>query len=393
MSHSLIGRSPDLQRLANEGYEVDVRSGHLLVKRVPYVTKGRAIKYGTLVSDLTLSGDVTAKPASHMVMFTGEMPCDSQGRPLTHLLPRGHESQRRELAEGLFVDHDFSRRPPDGYPDYYEKMTTYVHIVAGPAQTIDPGATARTFAVIQSSSEETVFRYVDTASSRAGIGAMSERLKIGAVAIVGLGGTGSYILDLVAKTPVKEIRLFDGDRLGQHNAFRSPGAPSIETLRAAPNKADHYADIYSAMHRNIYAHGHVDESVVDLLRAMEFVFVAVDRGSSRRLVAEKLEDFGVPFIDVGMGVEDCQGSLLGQLRVTVSTDRSRSQARSRLPMSDRDEEDEYSRNIQIAELNALNATLAVIKWKKLFGFYVDLEKEHTSFYQIDGNHVVNEDRA
>ena len=80
------------------------------------------------------------------------------------------------------------------------------------------------------------FRYMDTASGRAGIGAISEQLATGPVAIVGLGGTGSYILDLVAKTPVREIHLFDGDRFGQHNAFRSPGAPHIDTLRQTPPK-------------------------------------------------------------------------------------------------------------------------------------------------------------
>jgi tRNA A37 threonylcarbamoyladenosine dehydratase len=44
------------------------------------------------------------------------------------------------------------------------------------------------------------------------------------------GGTGSYVLDFVAKTPVKEIHLFDGDIFDQHNAFRAPGAPSGEEL-------------------------------------------------------------------------------------------------------------------------------------------------------------------
>ena len=53
------------------------------------------------------------------------------------------------------------------------------------------------------------------------------------------------------------------------------------------------------------------------------------------------------------------------------------------------ENNDYSRNIQIAELNALNAALAVIKWKKTLGFYLDLEQEAQSVYQIDGNHLVN----
>ena len=389
MPHSPINLSADLKRLAEDGYVVELQSGYLLLRDIPYVTADRTIKRGTLVSALTLEGDVTARPKTHVVMFAGDMPCDREGHPLTQIR---HRSGRRDLGGGLVADHSFSSKPPEGYSDYYHKMVTYEAIISGPAQSIDPNATARTFAVLEDPDEDSVFRYIDTASSRAGIGAMTEKLKIGAVAIVGLGGTGAYILDLVAKTPVREIHLFDGDKFGQHNAFRSPGAASIETLKAAPLKADHYRDTYSEMRRNIVAHGHVDESVADCLRGMDFVFVAVDKGSPRRLIVEKLEEFGVPFIDVGMGVEEVEGSLLGQLRVTVSTDLSRDRVRSTIPLSDRDDDD-YSRNIQIADLNALNAALAVIKWKKFLGFYVDLEKEHTNLYQIDGNCLINEDKA
>ena len=37
--------------------------------------------------------------------------------------------------------------------------------------------------------------------------------------------------------------------------------------------------------------------------------------------------------------------------------------------------------------------LAVIKWKKLLGFYRDLENEYFSAYTLDGNSIVNEDQA
>ena len=390
MLHSLINHSADLKRLENEGYEVEVRSGHLLLKHIPYVTESGAIKYGTLVSELTLTGDTTTSPNTHVAMFVGDMPCDREGRPLTQIR---HSDRRKDLGGGLVVNHSFSSKPPEGYPDYYQKMTTYEAIISGPAQAIDPNVTSQTFAVFEALDEDSVFRYIDTASSRAGIGAITEKLKVGAVAIVGLGGTGSYILDLVAKTPVREIHLFDGDKFGQHNAFRSPGAPSIETLKATPLKAAYYRDIYSEMRRNIVAHGYINESVVDCLQEMDFVFIAIDSGRARRLVVEKLEEYNVPFIDVGMGPLEYDGSLLGQLRVSMSTDQSRDLIRSTLPLSDQDGEDDYSRNIQIADLNALNAALAVIKWKKFLGFYVDGEKEHSILYQIDGNRLINEDKA
>jgi hypothetical protein len=46
-----------------------------------------------------------------------------------------------------------------------------------------------------------------------------------------------------------------------------------------------------------------------------------------------------------------------------------------------------------ADLNALNATLAVIKWKKIRGFYRDLEREHHSTYTTDGNMMLSSDAA
>ena len=330
MSESLISRSPDLKRLQDDGYEIEIRSGHLLMKSVPYVSADRSIKRGTLVSELTLAGDVTTNPGTHIAMFIGEMPCDQEGRSLSQI---HHSSGKTDLGSGLVVHHQFSSKPKEGYPDYYEKMVSYESIISGQAQVIDSSATAKTFSVMESRDEGSVFWYMDTASSRAGIGAVSEKLAVGAVAIVGLGGTGSYILDLVAKTPVRELHLFDGDRFGQHNAFRSPGAPHIDTLRQGPPKAVYFRDLYSNMRRNIFDHGYLDESNLDILRRMAFVFVAVDTAPSRKLVVQKLLEFGISFIDVGMGVDEVDGALLGTLRVTAGTPQARGHIDSTVPYS------------------------------------------------------------
>jgi hypothetical protein len=46
-----------------------------------------------------------------------------------------------------------------------------------------------------------------------------------------------------------------------------------------------------------------------------------------------------------------------------------------------------------ADLNALNAAMAVIRWKKLCGFYADLRHEHFSAYTIEGNALISEERT
>ena len=52
-------------------------------------------------------------------------------------------------------------------------------------------------------------------------------------------------------------------------------------------------------------------------------------------------------------------------------------------MSEDFENHEYASNIQIVELNALNASFAVLKWKQLSGFYQDLEHEHHLTYSTN----------
>jgi len=321
MSHKLISHSPDLKKLRDEGYDVEIRSGYLLVKDVPYVNARREVRWGILVSTLTLAGDVTTTPDTHVAYFTGDHPCRSDGMEIDQIK---NPSGGKELAKGVVVNHTFSAKPNPPHPDYHAKMTMYVDILEGQAKVIEPAATARTFPVIEAvEDEDTVFNYIDTASSRAEIDLITQKLAVPRIAIVGLGGTGAYVLDLVAKTPVKEIHLFDGDTFLQHNAFRSPGAPSIEELKAKPGKVAYLQGIYAKMRRGIVAHPeYLDTENIELLRAMQFVFLCFDGGTAKRLIVQRLEEFGVPFVDVGMGVYTTDNALSGVLRVTTSTPNS-----------------------------------------------------------------------
>jgi hypothetical protein len=393
MSKQLISRSPDLKRLRDEGFDLEIRAGCLLVRDIPYVNSRREIRRGILVMKLTLAGDETAPPDDHVAYFRGEHPCDETGVEIAKIK---HGSSNQTLGD-VEINHSFSAKPkPENqYPNYYEKVATYVAILEGPAQRIDATASARTFApVAQDGEDDEPFHYLDTASSRAEIVAVSRKLRRKKIAIIGLGGTGSYVLDLVAKTPVWEIHLYDGDVFLQHNAFRSPGAPSIDELRTKPFKATYFKQIYSKMHRRIVDHPvYVEASNIGELRGFDFVFICVDKGSVRKFLVEQLEYFNIQFADVGMGV-DLDGDFLGGIvRVTASTPSMRDHFRGRVSFGEAAADNVYDRNIQIADLNALNAAFAVIKWKKLFGFYRDLKREHHTQFTIDGNLLINEERA
>ena len=216
-------------------------------------------------------------------------------------------------------------------------MTTYVGILSGPARRIDSTATAKTFPLIEPEKEsDEPFNYTDTASSRAEIVVVTKKLALKKIAIVGLGGTGSYVLDLVAKTPVREIHLYDGDTFFQHNAFRSPGAPSGDDLRAKLPKATYFKNLYAKMHRGIVDHAvYLDAGNVEELRGMDFVFLCLDKGSAKKLIVEKLEEFNIPFTDVGMGIQLNDEALGGIVRVTTSTPQKRDHFRSRVSFGGR----------------------------------------------------------
>lgn len=392
MSPPPIRLSPDLTRLVDEGYDVDVVAGHLVIRRVPYVDRYRRVRRGMLVCRLDLAGDRTVPPTDHFADFAGALPCDASGRPLAGMV---HADRARELGGGLKVDHWLCSRPRGReYVDYHEKVTTFVAQISTPAAALDPTASARVGRLVGEREDRSPFCYADTASARSGTGALVERIAGQNVGIVGLGGTGGYVLDLVSKTPVGRIHLYDEGEFLQHSAFRAPGAASAAELAGRPRKVDYFDRRYSAMHKGIVPHAvRIGTSNLDLLHGLDFVFLCLDDAGSKAPIVERLEARGTAFIDVGMGLAATEAGLVGTVRVTTSTPAMRDHVwdRRRIPFMSEPHADPYATSIQVADLNAVNAALAVIRWKRLAGFYVDLAGEHFSAYSIDGNVLVNEE--
>lgn len=237
------------------------------------------------------------------------------------------------------------------------------------------------------------FKYPDTNSSRAGIEYLNRKFENQKIAIIGMGGTGSYLLDQIAKTPVKEIHIFDKDIFQLHNAFRSPGAISSAKLEthSGIKKVDYYYEIYSNMHNGIKPHAkYVTPKNMHELEGFSFVFISVDKNEARFNITKGLLAMGVTFIDVGLGVNKIEDSLNGAIRVTVGTKTKNNHLDLRIG-SHEFEENEYANNIQIADLNCLNAMFAILKWKKLSGFYQDIKDEHNNLFFINTNKLLNED--
>ena len=78
----------------------------------------------------------------------------------------------------------------------------------------------------------------------------------------------------------------------------------------------------------------------------------------------------VTLLSCHMGIIHKDDFLNGQLRVSLFDSTNYKDIPQHVDFSE-ESDDAYNTNIQIAELNALNATMAVIKWKQYFKVYMD----------------------
>lgn len=372
MFQRLVSHNDDLRALVDKGYAIAFDSNHLVVRDIPYLNSERQLQWGAFVVQLEFVDQERVRQRDHQVFFAGGVPHGLDGLPIPNLGGGPAQVPLTEACGDIVVQRSFSNKPRVGgaFTDFFEKIESYVAIVSGPATELHR-ASPLTFRAVREADTSSVFKFQDTLTSLAEIGDLSARFKDDVVAIIGLGGTGAYVLDFLVKTPVREIRAFDLDPYHVHNAFRSPGR--LESDELGKLKTDVYAARYDSFRTGLsVAPRFIDASSSEEMNGVTFAFVCVDKGPSRAAIFELLLSEGIPFIDVGMGLNHKNGSLNGMLRTTYySTERGAEMREKNLaPLADRDD-DIYRANIQIAELNALNACLAVLRFKQLRGFYAE----------------------
>ncbi len=388
-SHRLVSHNEDLQKLVNKGYAVAFDSSYLVIRDIPYLNEKGELKTGAIVSKLNFVDEDHVTQVNHEIYFCGSHPCELDGTQIANF--GGGEMTFDLESPDLKVERSFSNKPEGGFTDHFEKIENYVALISGPAMQAY-NANPYTFEEYDSFNES-VFKFNDTLTSRAEIGDLSRKLKEDVVAIIGLGGTGSYLLDFLVKTPIKEIRGFDSDYFHVHNAFRSPGKLNSDEL--GKSKAEVYLKRYEGFRhgvsiepRFIYATSN------EQLNGVTFAFVCVDKGSSRSDIFRLLAAMEIPFIDVGMGLNRLHGPIGGLIRTTYyPAETAQKFIDKRLAPTADDPGDEYRINIQISELNALNASFAVIRYKQLRGFYNDNTNFYNALYEIDDSYNVRENEG
>jgi hypothetical protein len=395
MFHQLVNRNEDIRRLVEKGYALAFDDNHYLVVRdIPYLGQDRKLQIGAIVSKFVDRGEDRIVQDDHQIFFAGSHPHGLDGNPIANL---GGGPTTLALSDGsndVVVQRSFSNKPKvtGKFENFFDKIESYVGIISGPAIELF-NANPLTFGVVEGGKSETPFKFRDTMTARAEIGDLSAKFKDDIVAIIGVGGTGGYVLDFLVKTPVREIRAFDMDLFYVHNAFRSPGRLDPDELGKA--KAQVYQSRYENFRTGLtVTQKFIDSSCMEDLRGVTFAFVCVDKGSSRAGIFDLLISMGIPFIDVGMGLDRNRGPLNGMLRVTYcAVERAREMRDKGLAELADSANDLYRTNIQIGELNALNACLAVIRFKQLRGFYFDETNVYHLLFGVGDLKIVGDAEA
>jgi hypothetical protein len=387
--HELASHNQDIKQLLEKGYAVTEDAGFLIIRDIPYLDGRGELTHGAIVTKLEDIDGKRVKQQDHQIFFAGSHPHQLDGTPIRGLA--GGETQLTLLGSpDVVVQRSFSNKPDRGhYLDFFEKIENYVAIISGPA--IEKyGATPYTYRQVEGVASSSVFKFRDTLTSRAEIGDLAARFAEDVVAVIGLGGTGSYVLDFLVKTSVKEVRGFDADDFHVHNAFRSPGR--LQSSELGTKKAAVYQDRYENFRKGLVLRcRNIDASSAPDLDQVTFAFVCVDKGSARRQIFEVLVANRIPFIDVGMGLNRTRGPINGMLRATYYSveDAERLRDMGLAELADHPD-DEYRVQIQIAELNALNAALAVVKFKQVRGFYFDEESLNSLVIEVGDVKTANE---
>ena len=239
------------------------------------------------------------------------------------------------------------------------------------------------------------FKFPNTYEGRSGVASIQDRIRGQSIAIIGLGGTGAYVLDMIAKTPVGKIHIVDDDYVDWHNFMRAPGAPTEEEIGSLMEikkrgtdcfgKVDYYDFKYASLREGIHAHTLRLDSAPKCneffsKHHIDYAFVCIDQDENNELprqdvVYSALSEAGIPFVDSGICISLDNDAVSGAVTTSAYSAGSL-EWKTGVPNSFLNNKGLGYRNMQLPEVNALAASLAVMEWRRQTGQYVS---ESSSF--------------
>ena len=381
---------------AQAGFTVCVESGLVRAVRVPCLFMGGVP--GTCNIETSYDPE-TGKPDNrvggdvHAVRITTDGECDGRvyyadGTPIGNYVG----------GDGKTWSNISIKRGAQGRPEPDETSHDLLHRYA---KHIVGAVSAAGYSEPAALAMPDPFHIPNTFEARAAIAPVQDRIRGQRIAIIGLGGTGAYLLDLISKTPLSEIHLLDSDRVDWHTLKRAPGAPTVEeielVLAGALLKVDYYHSKYAAFRDGIHPHPcRVDSPLMfaDFLskHPIDYAFVCIDQltdsDSARQdAVYRSITEAGVPFIDSGVSITLEDRAVRGAV-TTSAYDAGSDGWKDAIPNAKLDGGAPGYRNVQLPEVNALAASLAVMEWRRRTEQYVSKSASFLHKFRLEKPSIV-----
>ena len=264
------------------------------------------------------------------------------------------------------------KRDHGEYRDAWEALKTYINAIYGGFRTNSQAAALPVdrpyrFPIVGEKSREEV-EWLDL-------------VRGDKITIVGLGGVGSWIADLLTKADVSELHAWDDDLIEDKNILRMPGAINPDWI--GKPKATWLEETYQQIHPRIFGHQENvrEENVDKVLRNTTFGFVAVDNDDGRTIACNALANVGVPFVDVGLSLDRRDGQVTASLRVTTAYPHHETW-RGAIPKVGRAGQEVYGR-LELSDISAMAAGWAVQSWRKMRGQMAQTEPHECMVYRAE----------
>jgi molybdopterin/thiamine biosynthesis adenylyltransferase len=144
----------------------------------------------------------------------------------------------------------------------------------------------------------------------------ASRLRRSTVAVIGAGGTGSVVTEVLARAGVGKLIVVDPDHIEESNLERVHGSQPIHARQAVP-KVEVARDHVLAIDPSCKVEGIIGRlpqaEVVDAVIRADVAVGCTDQQYSRLALSDIAVRFLVPTIDCGVALEGSEGSVTAQI--------------------------------------------------------------------------------
>lgn len=158
------------------------------------------------------------------------------------------------------------------------------------------------------------------------------------VAVVGLGGIGSILVELLGRLGVGHLVVIDPDKVAPSNLHRLPAARRLDAMtwlrrEGAPAWLQRLGEGFSTPKtrlaaRNVRRANRAvkvtalrcdvsDDKALDVLKQVDWIFLAADTNTARHAVNAVVHQYLVPGVQVGVSIPVAEDGKVGDLHVAI----------------------------------------------------------------------------